>query len=505
MPPSRSILIDTNIVIHLEDDKPIKAEFAEMMRRCQEQGVTLCVHEASEEDVLRDKDASRREITMSKLAKFERIGGVATPPIAALERQFGAITDDHDKVDVLLLNALARNAADFLVTEDLGIHKRARLCGLQDRVFRIQEALDWLVRTFEPEPVQLPYIVEKKCYQIDTNDSIFDTLRDGYPEFDEWFAKWARRTCWCLEIGDEIAGIVIRKDAEPRAETDATLPGEKILKISTFKVKEEFRGEKFGEHLLKQVLWYAQKNDYDLVYLTAYENDQEVLADLLQQFGFIATAKKQKTGEQIFEKRMIRGPAAPGGISPLTDDLASYPCFREDGLVETYVVPIQPRWHRILFPENSAQPTLLEGSADADTTRTPGNTIRKVYLCRTPAKTVNPGDIILFYVSGKEFESGYVRTVGIVESMRAFFDPVDLLRATGRRSVYTEKAQLEMLESASSPVKVIDFLLIGHFEEPVPIEFLIAKNILRAAPQSFVRLDGAAARALHLHELLGYS
>jgi len=36
------------------------------------------------------------------------------------------------------------------------------------------------------------------------------------------------------------------------------------------KVKLKFRGEKLGELLLKQILWFAFKNSYDLVYLTTF-------------------------------------------------------------------------------------------------------------------------------------------------------------------------------------------------------------------------------------------
>ena len=506
MARSRSFLIDTNVVIQLEDDKPVQAEFSEMMRRCQEHTVALSVHEASEEDVRRDRNPNRRTITLSKIAKFERIKGVSTPPEAILASRFGAIKDDHDRVDVLLLNALDRNAADFLVTEDLGIHRRARQAGLQDRVFRVKDALDWLIGTFEPQPVPLPYIVERRCYQLDKNDPIFDTLRQGYPDFDDWFARVARRPCWCLEVGGQIAGIVIRKDDEPRSETDATLPGSKILKVSTFKVKETFRGEKFGEHLLKQILWYAQLNQYDLVYLTAYANDQEILADLLQQYGFQATAVKASADgdEQIYEKQMQRGPVTARTM-PLADDLARYPCFREDDVVQAICVPIQPQWYRVLFPENAPQMSLLDASIEQNTERTPGNTIRKVYLCHAQMKSVNPGDILLFYLSGNEIGSGNVRTVGIVEKMTEISDPEALLRATGRRSVYTEKQQLGMLHQSQSPIKVVDFILVGHLKNAVPLGLLNAIGALKGAPQSFTRMNKDAYRTLDVHALLGYA
>lgn len=503
MAQGRSFLTDTNIIIQLEDHKPVQAEFSEMVRRCQEHGVTLYVHEASEEEIKRDRDEQRRTVTLSKIAKFPRISGVPTAADNVLEGRFGSIANEHDRVDVQLLNALDRNVVDFLVTEDLGIHQRARRAGLQNRVLRVREALDWLIGTFEPAPVALQYIVERKCYQLDRADPIFDTLRQGYPTFDEWIDRNPQRPCWCLEVGGEIAGIVIRKDNEPRADTDATLQGNKILKVSTFKVKEEYRGEKFGEHLLKQTLWYAQRNHYDLVYLTAFKEQQEVLVDLLLQYGFKATGSKQSTGETIYEKILCHGSAQALSSLPLNDDCAQYPCFREDDRVQILCVPIQPRWYEVLFPENAPQPSLLSGAHQADAERTPGNTIRKVYLCRAQIRNVNPGDVLLFYLSGKEIGSGHVRTIGIVEGYRQMGNPENLLRATGRRSVYSADQQLAMLKESS--VKVLDFLVIGHLKDPIPLALLNAIGAVKGAPQSIRTVAKAAYDRLHIHENLGYT
>ena len=501
MKEGRSFLIDTNIIIQLEDPKPVQVEFSEMVRRCQEHGVTLYVHEASEEDIKHDLDVQRRAVTLSKIAKFPRISNVPTPPDNVLESRFGTIANQHDRVDVQLLNALERNVVDFLVTEDLRIHQRARRAGLQERVLRVREALDWLIATFEPTKVALPYVVERKCYQLDRTDPIFDTLRQGYPEFDEWIDRNPQRPCWCLEIGSEIAGIVIRKDTERRTETDATLPGDKILKLSTFKVKETYHGEKFGEHLLKQTLWYAQRNHYDIVYLTAFKEQQEVLADLLLQYGFKETGIKPSTGEMLYEKALCRGPAQSLSL-PLSDDFAQYPCFREDAKVQALCVPIQPRWYEILFPENAPQPSLLPGGHQAGMERTPGNTIRKVYLCKARVKNVNPGDILLFYLSGNQIGSGYVRTVGVVESYREINDGENLLRATGRRSVYSADEQRTMVKE--SPVKVLDFLVVGHLKDPISLALLNAIGAMNGVPQSIRPVNKAAYDELCIHDNLDY-
>jgi GNAT superfamily N-acetyltransferase len=85
-------------------------------------------------------------------------------------------------------------------------------------------------------------------------------------------------------VDGQVAGLVIRKNEDyDAAKTLHANP--KILKVCTFKVREEFQGEKFGELLLKQVLWHAQHNNYDLVYLTAFLK-QAFLVGLLKYYGF---------------------------------------------------------------------------------------------------------------------------------------------------------------------------------------------------------------------------
>jgi hypothetical protein len=64
------LLIDTNIIIGLEDAGEIKERFADLVRKCGERSISVFVHEVSKEDINRDKDKARRAATLSKIAKF---------------------------------------------------------------------------------------------------------------------------------------------------------------------------------------------------------------------------------------------------------------------------------------------------------------------------------------------------------------------------------------------------------------------------------------------------
>jgi hypothetical protein len=275
------------------------------------------------------------------------------------------------------------------------------------------EFLSYAISPFRPTgadglQVNLPYIVERKAYEIDKAHSIFDSLRADYPGFDAWFDKCRRqhRECWVLELDGDIAGLIIRKN-ETHADGSTEGVGPKILKICTFKVRDEFLGEKYGELLLKQVLWFAQQNRYDLVYITVFPK-QAFLIDLLVDYGFKHT-KTLPNGELMLEKIFVNGTLPEVARDVLGFDREHYPRFFSGPCVRKFCIPIRPDYHRRLFPEiafgielplfptTRFGPMLAHGSA-----RTPGNTIRKVYLCRAKITRLRPGDLLFFYMSKDE-------------------------------------------------------------------------------------------------------
>lgn len=512
------LLLDTNIFIALEDPKVVPPAVAALSQKVQQHGIAVFLHEASFEDVNRDRDTERRNIIRSKLAKFRILERVAHRSERVLADRFGPVKSTNDRTDVLMLDALELGVVDFLVTEDIGIHKRAQRAGLRDRVFTVREALAWIQRTYDPREFPLPFIVSRQAHQIPLDDPIFGSLREDYEGFDAWFAKCRKqhRECWVVEISGQLAGIVIRKD-EDHTEADTHYHGNRILKVCTFKMKPEYQGEKFGEQLLKQILWFAQANGYDLVYLTVFPK-HELLISLLKTFGFEIT-KERANGELVIEKRIIHDKSVTltEKESPLTLDLRVYPRFYDGPLVGKYIVPIQPRFHAVLFPEiDEATPLplfkdeqflLSTVSATSRRDRTPGNTIRKVYICRSPTRNLSAGDIVLFYLSKSRhhLRSQSVTTLGVVEQVQLASSANQLIRLVGRRSVFSHEDLHEMHPSEESPILVIDFLLNGHFEPHVPISELRSAGVLtERPPQSIKRVSESAYQALRAATRLAF-
>jgi ribosomal protein S18 acetylase RimI-like enzyme len=493
----RKLLIATHVFIELEDEREVPPDFATLQQLCTQYNVRIFIHERAAEDIRRDTNTKRRAISLSKIHKFEQLQGIIQPPKAELEAKFGAMPKANDEVDVALLYALDINAVDFLVTQDQGIHARARRpsVALANRVLVVSDAVTWLRATFQAQQVRLPLVEEKPAHAVPFNDEIFDSLREGYPGFDAWWRTKClpdHRPCWVVSIDGEIAGLVVRKE-ETHAQAGTRHPGPKILKVCTFKVKPKFRGEKLGELLLKQILWFAQKNAFDLVYLTTFD-DQTVLIDVLQYYGFAMTGRND-LGEGIYEKALSRGQLVSGADDNLFD-LArlNYPRFTARSPARAFYVPIKSEFHDILFPELATKvqfDLFAESNRGDQARRRPGNTIRKVYLCRAMTQQLRAGSIVLFYRSSSPgyLGSQSITSVGVVEDMNHAMSLDDLVRLTGKRSVYSE-AKLEEFEATSDhPVKVIDFLLVGHIEPAIKLSDLMRLGVFRGGPpQSISRL-----------------
>ena len=118
----------------------LQPSLTNFVRLCNAHGHQLLYHPASVEDIRRDSNEARRNRTLARLGQYTRLQpGAAcpwnTPQMSA-----------NDACDNEILYALERNAAHALLTEDQGLHRKARERGLSDRVYFIQSADDWLRR-----------------------------------------------------------------------------------------------------------------------------------------------------------------------------------------------------------------------------------------------------------------------------------------------------------------------------------------------------------------------
>ena len=483
---TQTYLIDTNVIIGLEDNHAVKPAFSAFFNLASRHNIGVFVHAAAKDDILRDNNESRRDISLSKLRKFQVIEGVRGFCKEDLDDSFGALKKPNDVVDATMLHALSIGVADFLVTQDKGLHQRARRhsAELGRRVLHIADAVELLKTTFEPKEIPVRFVEEVMAHTIPLGDDIFNTLREDYPEFDLWWRdKCIRehRPCWVV-YDNGVAGLIVRKD-ENSSNTDAKQKANKILKICTFKVRSEKRGTKLGELLLKKVFWHAQKNNYDLVYVTTYDT-QVALIDLLEFYGFVQTQVKSD-GELVYEKgfsskKLVR--ARNRDVYYL--DRKNYPRFVTSPDVRAFGVPIKESYHDTLFPDLKEvyQDDLFEQVGLGSGPRRPGNTIRKVYLCRAPSNLGEAGSLLFFYKGKSRGNPSQALTaIGVLEEVALANSTIELMRLTGGRSVYSEK-QLEGWNAKVRPVKVINFLLVSYIEPVITSSELIEEGVFNNNP-----------------------
>jgi ribosomal protein S18 acetylase RimI-like enzyme/predicted nucleic acid-binding protein len=482
----QTYLIDTNVIVGLEDNHTVQPAFAALISLASKHRVGIFVHEAARDDIERDRDLDRKRISLSKLAKFQILQKVRRLEQANLEVLFGPLRKANDVVDATLLHALHIGAADFLISQDRRLHDRARRhsAELGRRVLFVPDAVQLLRTTFEPVEPLVRYVEEVAAHTIPVDHDIFDSLREDYPGFDDWWREKCvkeHRPCWVVE-DNGIAGLIVRKD-ETASNTDATMGGDKILKICTFKVRPERRGVKLGELLLKKVFWFAQVNRYDLVYLTTYDG-QVALIDLLEFYGFQHTATKPD-GERLYEKPFGRGKLClEDGVEAFENIRRNYPRFMTDPPTRAFGVPIKEAYHDVLYPDlkDLTQTDLFE-SAGLGGPKSPGNTIRKVYLCRAQSN-LGPAGSILFFYKGKSINppSQALTAIGIFEEFSVARSTRDLMQMTGGRSVYSEMQLNDWKASSDKPVKVINYLLVGYIEPAITLSVLQEWGVFQQHP-----------------------
>lgn len=264
-------LLDTNILIPVEDARATPDSYASLLRDLQAKGHTSHVHDATLADIKRDPDAARRSISLSKAAKYPRVKN-SWRDRGALTNEFGEIRNDNDLSDAHILSALSDGIVDALITEDQGLHTRARRRALGQKVLTVRQALDFINGTYARIDYVLKSVSRKFCYELRPDDPIFESLVDDYTPFAAWMDKCRKNDReWVVEDDSSIAALVIFKE-ETGGDVPTDVPGERVLKLCTFKVSERYRGGRLGEQLLRQAMWFAYDGGYESTYLTVFRN-----------------------------------------------------------------------------------------------------------------------------------------------------------------------------------------------------------------------------------------
>ena len=493
MPIRLRFLLDTNVLIPLQDSMVVlQPALTDFVRLCNAHGHQLLYHPASVEDIQRDTNVERRNRTLARLPQYTLLQEGGPCPWN------GAAISVNDACDNRILWALEQNAAHALVTEDQKLVRKARERGLGDRVYFIQSAQDWLQRLHEPAGVNLPNIREVELHTLtpELGGAFFETIRNDYAAFNQWFQRIAmegRRGWVYREPGQDLvqAICIFTVQIDERITDDGQVLSGPALKLCTFKVGEAVRGRKIGELFLRAAFQFATIHQCEHIFLHANEEQQIHLTSLIEDFGFRTVGNYLH--DAVFVKaHPVRAPAVQ--MAPFDYVRRYYPHYLDDFEVQKFIVPIQPEFHDILFPDWLAPGQALPANHPQ---RHVGNAIKLAYLSNSQTKLPRPGDVVLFY---RSHDQKAITTLGVVERYECMSEADKIARVVSRRTVYTD-AQIASMTRDNT--KVMLFRLIRHFENPVPFAQLLnyprivngfIQSTTHITDESFSRILAAAGR-----------
>lgn len=253
-------------------------------------------------------------------------------------------------------------------------------------------------------------ILHKTFSEVDLNDPFFQSLRDDYPGFDDWFKRKSEQDAFVqYDDNNKIIGFLYLK-MEYNLVDDVTpnISAKNILKVGTFKI--EAHGTKMGEQFIKIITDYAVNEDADICYVTIYEKHNSLI-NLVQQFGFklYGTKGTDSHKENVYIKQMKK----------ITGDInKDFPLINLNSS-KKYLLSIYPEYHSIMFPDSIL--TTEDKNIIKDVSYT--NSIHKIYVCSMEAvQRLKYGDIVVLYRTAENSKnaeySSVATSICVVENVK---------------------------------------------------------------------------------------
>jgi predicted nucleic acid-binding protein len=480
------ILIDTNIIIHREANRVYNEDIGLLFNWLDKLKFDKCVHPLSIEEISGHQDAIVVKTMKIKIANYNLLKTVsADDQLITKIRQSDKSRNDF--IDTSILNEVYNNRVAYLITEDRGIHRKANFLGCSEKVFKIDAFLEKCIAE-NPELKNYQVLAVKKEYfgNINLNDVFFDSFKQDYTEFGNWFNKKADNISYiCVTDGDVKAFLYLKQEDNNEIYNDIqpSFPQKKRLKIGTFKVTST--GYKLGERFLKVIFDNALQYNVEEIYVTIFNkrDEQLRLIYLLEDWGFKHWGTK--TTDNGIEQVFVRD-CKP--LPNIQQPKLTFPSVSKN--TTKWIVPIYPEYHTELFPDSILNNESPQNFTENEPYR---NAIKKVYISRSINRNLNSGDLVLFYRTGGHY-AGVVSTIGVVDNIETNIrDENHFIELCRKRSVFdnTELKKYWNWNKNNRPF-VVNFLYIDSFPMPkVNLKKLRELNIIQYAPRGFEPLSDA--------------
>ena len=481
------VLLDTNILIHREGSKVVREDIGKLFFWLDKLKCQKCIHPATPEEIRKHQDEQIRRTFQTKLEAYQLLN--STAPVSAVVQQLAAQDQTaNDRNDTLLVNELHADRVDVLISEDRGLHAKAKSLRIGDRIFTIDSFLE-KVSAENPDLVDYKVLAVKKVFfgQVDVGTEFFNSFREDYggSEFNKWFNKKADENAYVCYGGNSLIAFLYLKVEgleESYSEIEPSFKRKRRLKIGTFKVN--LNGYKLGERFLKIVLDNALQQNVEEVYVTIFPKriGQERLVMLLEDYGFRMHGNKVSSygTETVYVRDMTPR-------FDTQDPKLSFPYVSKSS--RAFIVPIYPEYHTTLLPDSILRTESPAAFVEQEPHR---NAIQKVYVSRSVFRDLKKGDLIIFYRTGGYYTS-VVTTIGIVEGVyRAIKDEAHFVRLCRKRSVFSDQElQSQWNYNKNRRPFLVGFLYAYSFPRRPNMKELIDNEIIpntESAPRGFERI-----------------
>jgi predicted nucleic acid-binding protein len=431
------ILLDTNIIIHREANKIYKPEIGQLFKWIDNLKYSKYIHPLTVEELERYKDPNALDTMSIKIESYNLLKHQAPLGEDILKVSKNIDNQDNDINDTQILNEVYEGRVDILISEDKKIHTKAKLLGIEDRVFKIQSFLE-KVTSENPELVDYKVLAVKKVdfAEVNIKDGFFDSFRLDYHEFDTWFNSKSEEPCYvCYSDGNLTAFLFVKIEIENYSNISPVFEPKKRLKIGTLKVTGN--GYKIGERFLKTIFDNAIQFKVKEIYVTLFTKrpEQEQLIEMLEEWGFIYHGlKTTKNGD---EKVYVRSFNRETPIN-LENPKLTFPFLSRK--TDKYIIKIEPQYHTELFPDSINTREDIRKYTENEPHR---NRISKVYISHSQDRNLKPGDLLIVYRMGETTPKKYsstITTICIVENIQNNFNSFeDFFYACNRRTMISRE------------------------------------------------------------------
>ena len=300
----------------------------------------------------------------------------------------------------------------------------------------------------------------KKFKECNIEDPFFDSLKDDYPNFTQWFYNHPERPVYINEGKQGINALLILKDEESDQIIlkDTTLPIKPRIKICTLKLNESIRNKRLGEGTIGIALWHWQKRPEEEIYVTVFPKHNGLIT-LLSKFGF-KDYGEFSNGEHLFVKSKKS--------MDFTDPYTLFP-YINGNRSKFGILPIEDIYHDMLFPYSE-----LKNEELFDSDLAVSNGISKIYIA-TPYTNVvyEENEPIFIYRKFNGENPGYKSVLTsfctiskihyIKKNNRYLMSKEEYLKIIKNKSVYSLNELENIYKSEKNNIIILELIYNGYF------------------------------------------